>query len=775
MLPLQDFFTSVLPDPCRKWILLPALLNFPCPETSDRAEPRSEMQGQHSHLKDQMLQTARAKNLKIRPGGDVEGVNALRILKLSGEEFSSYNVHGLLSHSRLPAQRVAHAEAAAMSWLRDSCGVQLAELQRRAPLLLQSEIWQLVGEYRARLVKLWTDCVEAAVQVEGRASGLDLPSGSLRRKAATVAQIPRSPWESMGNGGGGISWGGRGRAAVRLSAAAARLDFCYLLFEVSGLTAERAEDSMPLLIAGRTSLRLVARLGLSNFQLLQGLLAVVFLLHAADGAMLPGIFKALEEGLTGATPVSLGGIVFIEALCHSFAVLVWGVLADRHCKLTLLMYATLSWGLVTAATSFVTSVRVLCAVRALAGITGAAIGPLSQGLIGAVCPPLDRGRAFGWLIACGQSGFMLGVLLAGATSHLKAIHGWRGTFLLFGLLTRGLFQESRTWAQLSAAKKQGTPSGLPLHDIWKDFLFMLRRSSFWVLILQGAFASTTVKAMQYQIMWYQYLGFSDLVASSIACAAPFGSIFGSIAAGFISDWMAKHYPRHGRITYGQLMDFVKTVVLLYTFDHKLGSFTGESDSLSGEGGKRERVTPDTPNIFVTRSVLSFFFGFFSIMAYSAVVKPLFAEIVPAQMVAQVIALAAAIDGGFASIASTPVVGFITQHFFHYKSNTLPIKDMPADLRRGNAQALGQSIAWVTLTGSVVALVIFSFLHLTYPKDLRVSRRVEADSLPAVEDGDSSSDAVDEEGGLASQPAQPGKMVKKVSFDLGAQRRSSCAG
>jgi len=534
----------------------------------------------------------------------------------------------------------------------------------------------------------------------------------------------------------------------------------------------RAEDSMPLLIAGRTSLRLVARLGLSNVQLLQGLLAVVFLLHAADGAMLPGIFKALEEGLTGATPVSLGGIVFIEALCHSFAVLVWGVLADRHCKLTLLMYATLSWGFVTAATSFVTSVRVLCAVRALAGITGAAIGPLSQGLIGAVCPPLDRGRAFGWLIACGQSGFMLGVLLAGATSHLKAIHGWRGTFLLFGLLTllltwilsmarlevaRGLFQESRTWAQLSAAKKQGTPSGLPLHDIWKDFLFMLRRSSFWVLILQGAFASTTVKAMQYQIMWYQYLGFSDLVASSIACAAPFGSIFGSIAAGFISDWMAKHYPRHGRITYGQLMDLVKTVVLLYTF------------VLS------DTPRPDTPNIFITRTVLSFFFGFFSIMAYSAVVKPLFAEIVPAQMIAQVIALAAAIDGGFASIASTPVVGFITQHFFHYKSNTLPIKDMPADLRRGNAQALGQSIAWVTLTGSVVALVIFSFLHFTYPKDLRVSRRVEADSLPAVEDGDSSSDAVDEEGGLASQPSQPGKMVKKVSFDLGAQRRSSCAG
>ena len=50
---------------------------------------------------------------------------------------------------------------------------------------------------------------------------------------------------------------------------------------------------MPLILQGRTSLSFLASLGLTNLQLLQFLLAVVFLLHAADGAMLPGIFKAL--------------------------------------------------------------------------------------------------------------------------------------------------------------------------------------------------------------------------------------------------------------------------------------------------------------------------------------------------------------------------------------------------------------------------------------------------------------------------------------------------
>ncbi|OLP91378.1 hypothetical protein AK812_SmicGene26936 [Symbiodinium microadriaticum] len=738
MLPLQDFFTSVLPDPCRKWILLPALLNFPCPETSDRAEPRSEMQGQHSHLKDQMLQTARTKGSMtdtVRRISDVRKTSSetkegdfgkqvkdgrapftpllwpqtewrrLRILKLSGEEFSSStcgreeeDISNLLRDVK-PFSGPA-AVAAAMSWLRDSCGVQLAELQR---FVLTVDLDHKPRKYsqfdKARLVKLWTDCVEAAVQVEGRASGLDLPSGSLRRKAATVAQIPRSPWESMGNGGGGISWGGRGLEISDSPICRADLQLLqssmWLFWTIQAIVMERQRapirpPSFNDVDLGEACCKTPC-VQQEHDQL--GLLAVVFLLHAADGAMLPGIFKVIVCANVLTPQVSLGGIVFIEALCHSFAVLA----CEEHFT-----------NVATAECPDCKRLR-------------------SQGLIGAVCPPLDRGshrvsrklltgseedrktlfsnsllqmnttqmgfpeelaakedaagRAFGWLIACGQSGFMLGVPgraagwsnepPEGTAKLATAIHGWRGTFLLFGLLTRGLFQESRTWAQLSAAKKQliryqakhvETDPAVSIRQVIK----ISGRSR----ILQGAFASTTVKvsrnkhfspnacqltAMQYQIMWYQLLDERNdarllYFAVLHSFEAPFGSIFGSIAAGFISDWMAKHYPRHGRITYGQLMDFVKTVVLLYTFDHKLGSFTGESDSLSGEGGKRERVTPDTPNIFVTRSVLSFFFGFFSIMAYSAVVKPLFAEIVPAQMVAQVIALAAAIDGGFASIA-----------------------------------------------------------------------------------------------------------------------------
>eukprot|EP00930_Biecheleria_cincta_P014464 TRINITY_DN12426_c0_g2_i1.p1 TRINITY_DN12426_c0_g2~~TRINITY_DN12426_c0_g2_i1.p1 ORF type:complete len:547 (-),score=94.90 TRINITY_DN12426_c0_g2_i1:241-1881(-) len=518
--------------------------------------------------------------------------------------------------------------------------------------------------------------------------------------------------------------------------------------------------SMPLLRSGQTSLRpIVGTLGLTNFQLLQGLMAVVFLLHAADGAMLPGVFKALEEGLDGATPVSLGSIVFAEAMCHSVAVLVWGVLADRWCKLSLLMYATLSWGLLTLATAFVTGVVSLFAVRALAGLVSAAIGPLSQGLIGAVCNVSERGRAFGVLIACGQLGYMSGVLMAGSTSHLEVIYGWRGSFVIFALLTlvlawilwmarvevsKGLFRESRSWAQLATAQRRAEPSTSPVSDVYDDFVTMLQRQSFWVLLLQGAFASTTVKAMQYQTMWFQYMGFTDLMASAITSAVPFGCMTGAIMSGYFSDWVARIYPSHGRIFFAQFADLCKLFVLYYTF------------VVCATAG------PDPSKEFSERTLLSFLFGFWSIMTYASVIKPLFAEIVPTQMIAQTIAVAAAFDGAFSSIASTPVVGFITEHIFHYHSTTLPFDAMPAHLRKQNANALGRSIAAVTLVSSALQILSFSLLHLTYPKDSRASRLAEADTLPAVEDGEEESSDVADEEDFQRRP-----LPKRVSFNLGS--------
>jgi MFS family permease len=514
-----------------------------------------------------------------------------------------------------------------------------------------------------------------------------------------------------------------------------------------------SQASLPAEDKGQTGLKILTHFGLTNFQLLQCMLAIVFLLHAADGAMLPAIFKTLEEKMHGATPVSLGNITLVEALCHSSAVLFWGVIVDKGCKLSLLMYSMFAWGALTFATALVDDILSLAVVRSLAGIVGAALGPLSQGLIGVTCQPQERGKAFGYIIGFGQAGYVCGLMLAGTTSHLEAIGGWRGSFLFFAIFTiglawvismvrvevrTGLFAESRTWARLhrtSSTEWDATTVESFFGDIAMTVRTIFGRRSFLVLLVQGAFASTTLKAMHYQVMWYQYLGFSDLASSSIASAIYVGCMVGAFTAGPCADKLARLYPKHGRIAFGQFTDGAKLSILVLTF------------ILCGT------PNPNDPSVFCVRVSLSFFFGFMSIMAYASVVKPLFVEIVPANMIAQVIALAAAIDGAFSSFASTPVVGMVTENIFGYTRTRLSIHEMPESLRRANADALGHAIGSVAIVSTVLTILSFCFLHFTYPKDIQQSE----------EDDDSEEDSVISHHSQSQMYATLDRAPKRVSF------------
>ncbi|CAE8662173.1 unnamed protein product, partial [Polarella glacialis] len=365
-------------------------------------------------------------------------------------------------------------------------------------------------------------------------------------------------------------------------------------------------------------------------------------------------------------------------------------------------------------------------------------------------PRKQRGKAFGWLFAASNAGYICGLMLSTSSSHMTSLGGWRAAFLLFSFLTLvwawilwqvhveasfGLFAQSRTWALLDQPRRN---TNSICTDVVESLSVIAHRRSFFVLILQGAFASTTIKALAYMTMWYQYLGFSDTSAAMVTSAIPLGYICGAIASGYASDSLATHYPMHGRICFGQLANFMNIAVLALMFK------------------VCNAPNPEEPGDFSKSCSLSFLFGFVSVMTYSAVVKPMFADIVPSNMIATVVGAAAAIDGAFASFASAPVVAYITENVFRYKQSTLAIADMPEWLRLNNASALGRGIACVMITSSVLTFLSFGFLHLTYPEDRKWTVDQEGESSVLT-----SGDTDDESGG--SEKSTASARVRRVRF------------
>lgn len=484
--------------------------------------------------------------------------------------------------------------------------------------------------------------------------------------------------------------------------------------------------SMPDLERARTPLRVFAKLGLSNFQLLLYVLVVVYIMQMADGAMLPGVFKALEEGLGGVTPMSLAFIALSEAVVHSISIVIWGILADRRDKLELLKYATLAFALTTLATACVQSIVSLAIVRIVAGVVSASLVPLVQGVVGSACPAKGRGSAFGLIIAFGEFGRVLGLMMGGSLSHIRVIGDWRGAFVIMSVLTLlvswilhmvqeevryGLFCESRTWALLEDLQildniEQKTVFEI-LGTVWHDFVSIVKRPSFLVLMLQGIFACTALRALSYQTMWGQYLGFNDVKASSISASFPFGCICGAYLSGKLSDIVARHYQDHGRILFGQSANLMSLLVffLIYT--------TSSNTTLANAG------------LFWKMNLLNFLSGLFSIVSYAAVVKPIYVDIVPPNLIAQVVAMAAAVDGVTSSFISMPLVAYIAGHF-GYKNTDAPMVAIPLVVKETNARAFGLAMSAVTMGSTILLIITFSLLHLTYPRDRNLSMREEDD-------------------------------------------------
>jgi len=250
-------------------------------------------------------------------------------------------------------------------------------------------------------------------------------------------------------------------------------------------------------------------------------------LHFSDTAIgwLAGILFAL--------PYTLGGPVF-------------GWLADRWSRRSLIAMASLGWSATTAAFGLLTSYVALAATRIGAGLTQSALQPAASSMIADCFQARDRSRAFGVYVAGTAFGtalaYWLGAIAIGLGAWIAAHGGlkdWSAAFLalaLIGLIAPLAMTFVREPARQERAGEAAASVRATLGFIRREWL-VVGSLSLGVAI---CFLAPYGQLAFMPVMFSRKYGWSAAeLALVYGVIAVFAGGLGSMLGGWISAWLAR--------------------------------------------------------------------------------------------------------------------------------------------------------------------------------------------------------------------------------------------
>jgi EmrB/QacA subfamily drug resistance transporter len=164
-------------------------------------------------------------------------------------------------------------------------------------------------------------------------------------------------------------------------------------------------------------------------------LVVGLLIVVIDNTVLNVALKTIQQDLD-ATQSELLWAVDSYLLVFASLLFTWGVLGDRYGRRRILVIGLLLFMLASLLCSFAETPAQLIAFRALMGVGGAAVMPVTLAIITVVFPPRERGRAIGlWAAAVGGAvalGPVVGGLLLEHPGWYQSLTGndWGAVFLI---------------------------------------------------------------------------------------------------------------------------------------------------------------------------------------------------------------------------------------------------------------------------------------------------------------------------------------------------------
>jgi MFS transporter, DHA2 family, multidrug resistance protein len=157
-------------------------------------------------------------------------------------------------------------------------------------------------------------------------------------------------------------------------------------------------------------------------------LVTSLLVVVLDNTILNVALKTIQVELA-ATQSELVWAINSYTLVFAALLFTWGVLGDRYGRKRILVIGLLLFGLASALCAFAASPGQLIAFRALMGIGGAAVLPVTLAIITVIFPPAERGRAVGMWAGSVGAAIALGPILGGFLLE----HFWWGSVFLINV------------------------------------------------------------------------------------------------------------------------------------------------------------------------------------------------------------------------------------------------------------------------------------------------------------------------------------------------------
>ncbi|MGE0581109.1 MAG: MFS transporter [Steroidobacteraceae bacterium] len=238
-------------------------------------------------------------------------------------------------------------------------------------------------------------------------------------------------------------------------------------------------------------------------------------------------------GALFAVPYTLGGPIF-------------GWLADRYSRRSLIAAAAAGWSATTAAFGLLTSFMALAAARVGAGLTQSALQPAAASMIADCFDAKDRSRAYGLYVAGTGFGtalaYWLGAVAIGVGAWVAATIGikdWSAAFLALAVLGLGA-PLAMAFIREPARQERGGEGSASVHA---TFAFIRRE---WLVVgtlsvgVAICFLAPYGQLAFMPVMFSRKYGWSasDLALVYGAIAVLAGG-FGSILGGWVSAWLAR--------------------------------------------------------------------------------------------------------------------------------------------------------------------------------------------------------------------------------------------